>query len=243
MTNLLEVTNVDAGYDNQRILHGVNLTVKPLDFIGIIGPNGGGKTTFLKLIIGLLTPTNGNITKHKDLKIGYLPQINSIDKQFPITVREVVLSGRYASSSWWRKPSSKTLKKCDELLQFVGLEHKQHAAIGDLSGGQMQRVFLCRALISEPNLLILDEPNTYVDKAFEEDLYKLLAELNKTLAVILVSHDVGTVSSLVKTIACVNGGLHYHASNKITNDLLQSYNCPIELISHGKVPHRVLKDH
>ena len=115
--------------------------------------------------------------------------------------------------------------------------------IGDLSGGQMQRVFLCRAIISNPRILILDEPTTYVDSHFEQEFYTILEELHKTLSIIMVSHDLGTICSYVKTIACVNRGLHYHQSNLITPEQLQAYNCPIELITHGKIPHRVLGEH
>lgn len=243
MSNLLKLKNISVGYEGKEVLKGVNLNISSNDFIGVIGPNGGGKTTLLKVILNLVQPISGNILKSPDLKIGYLPQVNNIDTHFPITVKEVILSGRFSSSKWWNKPSKSQLSKVDELLRFVGMEQYGDSAIGDLSGGQMQRVFLCRALISEPNLLILDEPNTYVDKTFEENLYKLLAQLNKTIAIILVSHDVGTISSMVKTIACVNGSLHYHNSNKITEEILKSYNCPIEIISHGTVPHRVLKHH
>ena len=115
--------------------------------------------------------------------------------------------------------------------------------IGDLSGGQMQRVFLCRAIISSPRLLILDEPTTYVDSNFEKEFYPILEELNKTIAIVMVSHDLGTICSYVKTIACVNRELHYHHSNLITPEQLQSYHCPLELLTHGPVPHRVLKKH
>ena len=115
--------------------------------------------------------------------------------------------------------------------------------IGELSGGQMQRVFLCRAIISSPKILILDEPSTYVDANFENEFYSVLGELNKTMSIVMVSHDLGTICSYVKTIACVNGGLHYHESNLITPEQLKLYNCPIELISHGTVPHRVLLKH
>lgn len=243
MQALLQLENIASGYDGKDILKGVNLNVNPRDFIGIIGPNGGGKTTLLKTILGLIHPSKGKIKMADGLKIGYLPQINNIDKSFPITVKEVVLSGRLSKNNWWKRPGKSQLKKVDELLAFVGMEHYSSTAIGELSGGQMQRVFLCRALISDPQLLVLDEPNTYVDKTFEENLYNLLGELNKKMAVLLVSHDVGTVSSIVKTIACVNGGLHYHASNKISNEVLKAYNCPIEIVTHGTVPHRVLKHH
>lgn len=243
MEPLIQLKDIQAAYDKNVVLNQVNLTVKPNDFIGIIGPNGGGKTTLLKVILNLIQPLSGTITKSEKVNIGYLPQVNSIDKQFPVTIKDVILSGRFATDKWWKKANKDQLKKVDELLYFIGLEHSHHVPIGELSGGQMQRVFLCRALISNPNLLILDEPNTYVDKTFEANLYNLFGELNKRMAILLVSHDVGTISSMVKTIACVNGGLHYHHSNKITNEILQSYNCPIELVSHGHVPHRVLKHH
>jgi zinc transport system ATP-binding protein len=244
MNPLIHLENISAGYDKNIVLNNVTLDVKDNDFIGIIGPNGGGKTTLLKVILDLLTPVSGSVSKAKNLRIGYLPQVNSIDKKFPVTVKDVILSGRFSTDSWWRKPNnSKHLTKVNELLDFIGLEHLKDKAIGQLSGGQMQRVFLCRALMSDPNLLILDEPDTYVDKTFEANLYNLLGQLNERMAILFVSHDVGTISSMVKTIACVNGGLHYHHSNKITNEILQSYNCPIELVSHGHVPHRVLKHH
>lgn len=243
MSPLLNLTNVSVGYENKDVLQKVNLTVHASDFVGIIGPNGGGKTTLLKVILGLLTPSDGSVYMKPGVRVGYLPQINSIDKKFPITVQEVVLSGRFNSSTWWRKASKQQLNKMNELLDYVGMTSYRHKAIGELSGGQMQRVFLCRALISQPQLLILDEPSTYVDKQFEASLYQLLSELNKEMAVILVSHDVGTITSIVKTIACVNGGLHYHPSNTITDEQLKVYNCPIELVSHGHVPHRVLKHH
>lgn len=243
MQTLLQLNNIAAGYEGKDVIKDVNLKVNSNDFIGIIGPNGGGKTTLLKTVLGLISPSNGTIDKAQELRIGYLPQVNSIDKSFPITVKDVILSGRLSASNWWKKPGQSHLEKVDELLAFVGMEKYKASAIGELSGGQMQRVFLCRALISKPQLLVLDEPNTYVDKTFEADLYNLLGELNKKMAVLLVSHDVGTISSIVKSIACVNGSLHYHHSNKISNEVLKAYNCPIEIVSHGTVPHRVLKHH
>ncbi|WP_439181831.1 metal ABC transporter ATP-binding protein [Carboxylicivirga taeanensis] len=243
MEPLIELKNIQAAYDKNVVLKEVNLTIHPNDFIGIIGPNGGGKTTLLKVILNLITPQSGSVIKSEKVNIGYLPQVNTIDKQFPITIKDVILSGRFAKDKWWQRTNREQLKKVDELLTFIGMDNAHHVPIGELSGGQMQRVFLCRALFSQPNVLVLDEPNTYVDKTFEANLYNLLGELNSKMAILLVSHDVGTISSMVKTIACVNGGLHYHPSNKITNEILKSYNCPIELVSHGHVPHRVLKHH
>lgn len=242
MSTLLELQNISAGYDDKMVLNQVNLSIKKNDFVGIIGPNGGGKTTLLKVLLELIHPQKGQLIKKPGIRIGYLPQVNTIDKRFPISVKDVILSGRQ-SDKWWQRSSKNENKEVDQLLSFVGMDSHKKTAIGELSGGQMQRVFLCRALISQPQVLILDEPNTYVDKTFEENLYNMLAELNKKMAILLVSHDVGTISSFVRTIACVNGGLHYHESNKITNEVLKSYNCPIEILTHGTVPHRVLKQH
>jgi zinc transport system ATP-binding protein len=139
--------------------------------------------------------------------------------------------------------SAEINRKTENILSEMGISSIRDKAIGDLSGGQMQRVFLCRALLSNPKILILDEPDTFVDNRFEAELYRKLIQLNKEMAIILVSHDVGTISSHVKTIACVNGILHYHPSNIITQKQLDSYNCPIQIISHGDIPHTILKHH
>lgn len=244
---LVELKHVDAGYGNKRVLSDVNLKITEDDFIGVIGPNGGGKTTLLKTILGLVDPFAGSVLLdglprgRKD--IGYMPQISSFDRDFPITVRDVVLSGLSGSTSLIKGHTKEQKIHVQALLEETGLTLLADKSIGDLSGGQMQRAFLCRAIVHQPKLLILDEPSTYVDKTFEGELYQMLQVLNKSMAIMLVSHDIGTISSVVKTIACVNGSWHRHASNLITPAVLESYNCPIEIISHGQVPHRVLKTH
>ncbi len=244
---LFEIKNLSAGYSpNNIILKNINLKVYRNDFIGIIGPNGGGKSTLLKIILGLLKPIEGNIIynnkKSNNLKIGYLPQINSIDKDFPIKVIDVVLSGLMDGNSY-KRFSKNDKESAISLLEKVSLGKYYNKPISKLSGGQMQRVYLCRAIINNPELLILDEPNTYVDKNFEKELYQHLKELNKQMAILLVTHDIGTISSVVKTIACVNEELHYHRTNKISAEILKTYKCPIELITHGHIPHRVLDNH
>lgn len=244
--SIVELKGVSAGYQDEIILKDINLAVNPLDFIGVIGPNGGGKTTLVKVILGLLTPARGEITWNDHsgrTLVGYLPQTTQNDKQFPITVTEVVLSGLMSVKRFSGRFSSKDYVKAHQVLELMGIEHLAKKNIGELSGGQMQRVLLGRAVISDPQLLILDEPNTFVDNRFEHDLYELLKKLNDKLAIIMVSHDVGTITSYVKTIACVNRNLHYHQSNMITQSQLEAYNCPIQLITHGKVPHTVLGDH
>ena len=222
MNELLELKGITAGYEQ---------TV--------------GKTTLLKVILGLLKPFSGGIVYHvtKQSLFGYLPQNSRFDARFPISVKEVVLSGLMSEKGIFKGYTKADREKVDDLLETYGMGGFGNRPIGELSGGQMQRVFLCRAIISSPKILILDEPSTYVDANFENEFYSVLGELNKTMSIVMVSHDLGTICSYVKTIACVNGGLHYHESNLITPEQLKLYNCPIELISHGTVPHRVLLKH
>lgn len=247
MQKLLEIKNLTAGYSSQVILNNINLSVFENDFIGIIGPNGGGKTTLLKCITGLLKPFSGEVIFHQNTDnkgfIGYLPQINQFDKKFPISVLDVILSGLMSQKKLFSRYSAIEKAMAQQLLDQMHISHLAKKPIGELSGGQMQRVFLCRALISEPQLLILDEPDTFVDNRFESELYDILAKLNERLAIMVVSHDIGIISSYVKTIACINRELHYHPGREITSEILRVYNCPIDLIAHGTVPHRVLHEH
>lgn len=249
MNPIVELKDITAGYGDEVILKKVNLSIKNDDFIGVIGPNGGGKTTLVKVILGLLKPLSGQVVVHHkengkgNNAIGYLPQINRTDQKFPITVLDVVLSGLAGSRNIFKRFSKQEVSNARELLSQMGIANLEKKNIGELSGGQMQRVFLCRAIISNPELLILDEPNTFVDNKFESDLYKTLKTLNEKMAIMIVSHDVGTITYYVKTIACVNRELHYHESNKISEQQLAAYNCPIQIIAHGDVPHTILHDH
>jgi zinc transport system ATP-binding protein len=158
-------------------------------------------------------------------------------------VEDVILSGLPSSGRLVSKHTKKEKEQAAHWMDRLGIRKLHKKSIGNLSGGEMQRVFLCRSLISEPELIILDEPDTYVDNTFEHELYEELKELNKRMAILLVSHDVGTITSYIKSIACVNKNLHYHPSNKITDKQLASYNCPVQIITHGEVPHTVLGKH
>lgn len=247
---LVSLKDIQAGYNGKTVLSKVNFEVRQNDFIGIIGPNGGGKTTLLKLILGLLKPFSGSIRYYFDDEdktfrshIGYLPQVNSFDKKFPISVKEVILSGLLTKKSIFQRYSKEDQDQATSIMEHFGLTDLRNRTAGELSGGQLQRVFLARAIISSPRLLILDEPDTYVDNRFEYELYSLLKEINKTTAILLVSHDIGMISSYIKSIACVNNSLHYHPSNEISNEQLKVFNCPIDIITHGTVPHRVLHNH
>lgn len=245
---ILEIKNLYAAYDTHVVLHDVNLSVYEHDFLGIIGPNGGGKTTLIKCILGLLKPTQGEIIfspSSAKRAIGYLPQYNTIDKKFPITVEEVILSGLSCKKTLSSPFTATHRKKAQEVIVRMGLEGLEQHAIGALSGGQIQRTLLGRAIISDPQLLILDEPSTYIDKRFEARLYELLAEINKECAIILISHDIGTILQQVKSVACVNETLDYHPSTEcVTSEWIERhFNCPIELLGHGAIPHRVLGIH
>lgn len=250
MERLIELRDITASYDRKVALRQVSLDIYKDDFLGVIGPNGGGKTTLLKIILGLLKPVSGTISYYQNgqavpfLKIGYLPQLNQIDRKFPICVREVIASGLASERKLFHGFTKEQQARVKEVLLQMGLEDLSERPIGELSGGQLQRVLLGRAIVSRPQLLILDEPNSYVDKRFESRFYELLGVINKESAIILVSHDIGTIISMVKNIACVNETLHYHPGTDVSTDWLnETYACPIELIGHGDLPHRILKKH
>lgn len=250
MNKLIEIENVTAAYGLKTVLRNVTVSLYENDFLGIIGPNGGGKTTLLKVILGLLPSVSGSVRFYKEgkevssLKIGYLPQMNQIDKKFPISVRDVIASGLVSEKRLFRSFSVNQNERINNVIKQMGLEELFARPIGELSGGQLQRVLLGRSIVSSPQVLILDEPSSYVDKRFESHFNHLLEEINKDSAIILVSHDIGTVLSMVKNIACVNETLHYHSGVNISEDWLgEAYACPIDLVGHGDFPHRVLKKH
>jgi zinc transport system ATP-binding protein len=250
MEKLIEIRQVTVKYDAKPVLKNIDLDVRANDFLAIIGPNGGGKTTLLKVILGLIKPVEGRISFFDcgkpvaSLKIGYLPQINPIDRRFPISVYEVIASGLAGEKPRFRDFTALQKDRIRQLIVRMGVEQFAKRAIGELSGGQLQRTLLARAMVSNPRMLILDEPNTYVDKNFESRFYELLEEINEDTAVMLVSHDVGTLLPRVKNVACVNETLHYHYGADVSEDWLsQTCACPIEIVGHGNFPHRVLKKH
>ena len=245
---LITLHDVSVAYEGYDALQKVDLTIDDTDFLGIIGPNGGGKTTLIKAILGTV-PYSGTITytpelfAHGERLIGYMPQLTAFDRDFPITLQEVVLSGLQGRRGFRHRYTRDDRAKAQQLLESCDLGALAATPIGSVSGGQMQRALLCRAIISEPKLLILDEPTNFVDNQFEQTLYRTLQELSHRMAIVMVSHDVGTISSLVKEIVCVNRSVHRHRSNVITPEQLANYNCPIQLLSHGHIPHTVLEHH
>lgn len=246
--NLVTLRNVGVSYDGYEALEGVNLEIADNDFLGVIGPNGGGKTTLIKAILGTV-PCSGSITlapelfRGKERLIGYMPQISDFDRTFPISVVEVVLSGLQGRHGIASRYTKEDRQKALTLLETSGIADTARNPIGEVSGGQMQRALLCRAVISDPKLLILDEPANFVDNKFENELYRTLHTLNDRMAIVMVSHDIGTISSVVKEIVCVNRHAHRHHSNILTEEQLRNYGCPIQIVSHGHVPHTVLEHH
>ncbi len=245
---IISIRNLSVRYDDVVALEHVDLDIFDNDFVGIIGPNGGGKSTLVKTIMGVV-PHSGTIEYSPDIyrhgkpHIGYLPQVSNFDRSFPISVGEVVLSGLQTERGMFGRYTKQDRTRVAELLDMVGLAGLHNRAIGELSGGQLQRVMLCRALISDPKILILDEPTNFVDNRFENELYNILEQLSRRMAILMVSHDLGTISSVVRNIVCVNRHVHRHESNIITAEQLQNYDCPIQIISHGHIPHTVLGEH
>lgn len=247
MAKLFEMNSLSASYGTSIVLQDVRFMVMENDFIGVIGPNGGGKTTLLRVILGLLKPLKGTLVFNSDLidnkGIGYLPQISTADINYPVTVSDIILSGLMIRKSIISRMSAADRNRASVILEELGLSGLKNAMLNELSGGQIQRVFLGRAIIGDPKLLLLDEPGNFVDSTFENDFYEKLKELNSRMAILMVSHDVGTISAHIKSFACVNRTLNYHPSHEITNEDLLAYGCPIQLVTHGDVPHTVLKSH
>lgn len=249
-SNIIEIEGLSVAYGDKTVLHDVSLNIGEKDFLGVIGPNGGGKTTLIKTIIGLNRPSAGEISfyrggqKTDSLNIGYLPQYNVIDKKFPISVFEVVLSGLLKEKRLIGGYSRQQKQRAMQVVAEMGLEGLEQRPIGSLSGGQMQRALLGRAIVSRPEVVILDEPSTYIDRYHETKLYELLQKINQSSTVILVSHDIGTVLQQVKTIACVNGTLHFHPAQEVNEEwIVKNFHCPIEILGHGDMPHRIVRSH
>jgi zinc transport system ATP-binding protein len=247
--DVVTLDHVWLHYDNTVALEDVTCHLQPLDFVSIIGPNGGGKTSLLKLLLGLVRPSQGTVQvltrspeQSRD-EVGYVPQQATLDKSFPINVWDVTLMGRLGRLQLFRRYDGHDRELVADALQKVKMYEFRHRQIGKLSGGQQQRVLIARALVSQPKLLLLDEPTASIDSEIKREIYELLCELNEQMTIIMVSHDIGVVSSYVKTIACLNRRLVYHNEKDVTPEMLaETYQCPIDLIAHG-VPHRVLHPH
>jgi len=253
--SIVEIKNIWFAFNGQTVLEDVSLDIRPGDFIAMIGPNGGGKTTLLKLMLGLLRPNKGTIrvlgdpTAKASHHIGYVSQDVHINRSFPITAIDVVLMGKLEPGKRWAKSSVQDRTDALDALERMEIADCASSKIGELSGGQRQRVFIARALVTQPKVLLLDEPTASIDAKGQAEFYRLLKELNKDITILVVSHDLVAISTYVKSVACVNKRLHYHHQAEITGEMLEEMYpctdeevCPVELIAHG-LPHRVLRHH
>jgi len=246
---VIAVQNLWAGYDGEPVLEDVDLSVRERDFVGLIGPNGGGKTTLINVLLGLLQPTRGRVeimglpVEKGRRFIGYVPQLVDFDRVFPIRVWDVARMGRLSRHHVLRRYSAEDDGAVARALREVDAFDLRDRPFGELSGGQRQRVYIARALASEPEILLLDEPTTSVDPRVSQTIYQLLERLNERITILMISHDMSAISSYVKTVGCINRRLFYHGEDQLTPEMLElAYQCPIDLIAHG-APHRVFAEH
>ncbi len=255
VTPVVAVRNVTFGYGREVVLDGVDLDIQPRDFLAIIGPNGGGKTTLLKVMLGLLRPWSGVVVYHlsggRDPRgrLGYVPQFSTFDKDFPLRVSDMVLMGRLGyrgdggSGGLLRPWSRQDRAAAEQAIERLGLSGVARAHVAEISGGQLQRVLIARALVAEPEILFLDEPTASIDAESRATLSELLEDLNRSIPVVVVTHDVTSIAAMVRRIACINRRLFYHGDPELSLEVMEEvYGCPVELVTHG-VPHRVLHRH
>lgn len=251
MTEALKITDLSVSYGDVDAIQDINLTVSEGEYLGIIGPNGGGKTTLISAITGIIRPDSGSVRifgeegRAARSNIGYVPQNSKVSRDFPITVSETVMTAFLKGGAHpFKRFDSSDRKKALSYLEKLGLSELSERNVSALSGGEFQRLLIARALAGEPRLLVLDEPVSNVDPKSREVIYSLLESLNKEgQTILMVTHDLFAISSAVGSIACLNRTLVYHGAPKITDEISHAmYGCPVDLIAHG-VSHRVLGGH
>lgn len=237
MKEIIKFSGVSFGYTRTEVLVDVSFSIRDGDFVSVIGPNGGGKTTLAKLMLGLLTPESGKISVFGEsplkmrAEIGYVPQYSLFDPHFPVSVQEVVLMGMMKKSKFFysKKDRNSALEKIEE----VGLSSVKNNSFSELSGGQRQRVLIARALVSNPRILLMDEPTASVDAAIEEKISTLLEQLAKRMTIIVITHDLGFVSNLVTNIICVNRKVNIHPAADLTREHIESlYSENMKIVRH-----------
>lgn len=249
----VQLQHVWVTFNHHTVLEDVSLDIQENTFVGVLGPNGAGKSTLLKVILGLLPPTRGEVLvfgrdphharRQGDL-IGYLPQRPLTNPRFPVTVLEVVLMGAYGRIGLGRRPGREDREKAMAHLERLGIAHLAHRPIGEISGGEQQRVFIARALAVEPRLLLMDEPTISLDLCVQDEVYDLISRLKTelNLTVIMVSHDIGAVAAHVDDIVCLNRRVHVHSPPPIGRVALENtFGCAVEYLFHGEIPHRVVR--
>ncbi len=249
----IEVEDCSFSFNDAPVLRDVNIRIEHGDFVAIIGPNGGGKTTLVKLMLGLLKPDTGRVRLlgaepgKTRCRVGYMPQYSTGEKGFPITVMDVTLLGRLGVTGIGCRFSTRDREAATQALRLVGMEELRDKRMGDLSGGQIQRTLLARALVSGPEVLFLDEPMASIDIGGQTMLFDLLGRLNEKMTILFVTHDVGLLSRYVKSVICVNETVFFHHEPRLTQDMTDlmmggGETCPVEMVAHG-LPHRVLGKH
>lgn len=245
MPDLVTIADLSFSYGDQPVLDAINLAVPAGTTLGLIGPNGGGKTTLVKVILGLLEPWSGEVVCHlsgRRGQLGYVPQFSTFDRNFPMRVNEMVLMGKLGERGFLKPYRKEDRIAVSRVLERLHLESVAQSPVGEISGGQLQRVLIARALVGEPEILFLDEPTASIDAESRGTLEQILRELHQTIPIVVVTHDVTSIAPLVTRVACIDRRLFYHGS-ELTHDALEEvYGCPVELVAHG-VPHRVLERH
>lgn len=237
--SIVEFRSVFFSYDRNPVLQDVTFSVPQGDFVSIVGPNGGGKTTLLKLMLGLLIPQSGSVTLFENApklqrnRVGYTPQFLQVDFCFPVSVLDVVLMGRMEDGVHKFRYTKADKLAAISALETMQLADVKNTSFRELSGGQRQRVLIARSLCSEPEMLLLDEPTSNIDPSSEEVLFDILEKLNQSLTIILVSHDIGFVSRLVKSVICVNRTVAVHPTSALNgNTIKELYNSGVRMIRH-----------
>ncbi|HVP38357.1 MAG TPA: metal ABC transporter ATP-binding protein [Candidatus Saccharimonadales bacterium] len=252
----LELLHVGARAGRHVLLEDVSLAVQPGSLLGLIGPNGGGKTTLLRVALGLRRPDSGTVrwfgmslgqARQHGLRVGYVPQRGAWDPRFPLTVEETVLLGRRGLRPAGAPYTAADRAAARASLEFMDIQHLARQRLAACSGGELQRALVARALCVDPRVLVLDEATSAADAAAQDRFYRRLRELKaRGVTVVLVSHDVGVIASVADEVACLNQRLHFHGAAPEAlepENLAGAYGCELELLAHGRVPHRVVRDH
>ncbi len=252
---VIDIRHLWVIYNHQPVLEDVTLDIRDNTFVGILGPNGAGKSTLLKVILGLIPPTRGTVevfgqdprqARRRGDLIGYLPQRPLANPRFPVSVLDVVLMGAYGRIGLGRRPGREDREAALAHLARLGIRHLANRPIGEISGGEQQRVFIARALAMKPRLLVLDEPTISLDACSQDELYDLVSHLKEDLklTIIMVSHDIGAVATHVDDIVCLNRRVHVHSPPPIGRLALENtFGCTVEYLFHGEIPHRVVRVH
>ncbi len=239
MESVVKLDDVSFSYNRLSVVKNISLSIREEEFLGIVGPNAGGKSTLLKLILGLLRPDKGDVTVmgmsplYGRSRIGYVPQYPTFSRDFPISVIETVLMGRLGNTRWYGSYLKQDKEIAQQAMEAVEIVDIQRQSVGSLSGGQLQRVLIARALACQPEILILDEPTANIDVRVEEDIFGLLKQYNDHMTIIVVSHDIGFISGYVDRVACLNQTLVCHSTEEISGKTIEElYGAPVRMIQH-----------